>query len=418
MKPNSPLIWNSYLHTLHYCPGVSLAELHREHLNFEILHAGPLRMAWRPHDNIRDPDRVLRLGFVSPHFAQHPVGYFLIGALENLDRQQAEVVCYSDRSDKDIMTARFQAASTQWRDIVGRTDEELASQIRSDRIDILFDLAGHTGGNRLLAFARKPAPIQITWADYVGTTGMQAMDYILADRHEIPPEAEQWYVEKVLHMPDDYICYEPPADASPVGPLPALAGGAVTFGSFNLLNKITIPVVDTWARILHRLPKSNLIIKYRGLEDSGTSNRFRQLFADRGIASSRVQLEGWSPHSEMLNHYQRLDIALDPFPYNGGLTTCEALWMGVPVITCPGETFAGRHALTHLTNVGFTETIAHDLDHYVEIAVNLAQDLGRLASIRASLRKQMSLSALCDNKRFAENFLALLRHVWRQWLAH
>ncbi len=417
LKPDSALIWNSYLHTLSYCPEITLADLHREHVEFDRLLAAPFRADWRPHTNTREPDRLLRLGFVSPHFDEHPVGSFLIRVLENLDSMQAEVVCYSTSTVKDQMTTRFQAVAHQWCDVADLSDEALADQIRSDRIDILFDLAGHTGSNRLLVFARKPAPIQITWMDYVGTTGLAAMDYILADPHEIPPAAERWYVEKILRMPDDYICYEPPAAVTPIVSTPALTRGAVTFGSFNLLNKLTVPTLAAWSRILHQLPGSNLIIKYRGLEDEGTADRFRKCFTDLGIEASRVHLEGGSPHIEMLSHYQRIDIALDPFPYNGGLTTCEALWMGVPVITCPGETFAGRHALTHLTNIGLTETIARDPEQYVAIAVELGRNLPHLAAIHSRLREQMASSALCDGKRFAENLMTLLRGAWVKWIA-
>ena len=417
LNPDSPSIRHGFLNSLHYCPGVSLAQLHNEHREYESRLAAPYRAAWRPHDNDRDPDRPLRLGFVSPHFHQHPVGYFLINALERLDRAQAAVVCYSNTVGEDSISARFRSAASQWREMAAWTDEQLAQQIRDDRIDILFDLAGHTGGNRLLVFARKPAPIQITWLDYVGTTGLAAMDYILADPQEIPAAAEPWYCERVLRLPDDYICYAPPAHGPAVGPLPARAGGAITFGSFSILSKITPQVVATWARILHRLPTARMIVKNLGLDDLGTRSRYLKWFVDNGVAAGRVDLVGWSPQAELLAWYNRVDIALDTFPYNGGLTTCEALWMGVPVITCPGETFAARHGLTHLTTVGLTEMIAQDHDQYVELAVGLAQDLPRLEGLRRRLRQQVEASPLCDARRFAGNLLALLRTVWREWIA-
>jgi len=417
LKPESAAIHSSFLNALQYCPDVTLAQLRRAHQEYDSRHAAPLHNAWRPHDNAPQADRRLWLGFVSPHFERHPVGYFLIRALENLDRQEFRVVCYSDTRAKDDLTVRFHAAASHWRDMAGQTDEHLVQQVRADRIDILFDLAGHTGGNRLLAFARKPAPLQITWLDYEGSTGLCAMDYLLADRFEVPPQAEPWYVEKVLRMADGFVCYEPPASAPPVGPLPAQESGRVTLGCFNLPAKITPQVVATWARILQRLPESLLFLKYQGLDDAATAVRYQQNFADQGIAPERVTLEGWSPYAEFLSRYQQIDIALDPFPYTGGLTTCEALWMGVPVVTCPGETFASRHGLSHLSNVGLTETIARDLDHYVDLTVELAQDLPRLARLRAGLRQQVASSPLCDGKRFAANLMAILRGVWRQWVA-
>jgi protein O-GlcNAc transferase len=413
---NAAATHSSYLNALQYSPDVTLAGLRGAHEEYDRRHAARFRDSWGRHDNEPDPDRPLRVGFISPHFNHHPVGRFLIGALENLDRSEAKIVCYSDTKNKDDLTSRFMAAAWRWRQIRGKTDEELVQLVRADGIDILFDLAGHTGGNRMLAFARKPAPIQVTWLDYEGTTGLSAIDYLLADRYEVPPEAETWYVERILRMPDGFVCYAPPSQAPPVGPLPALTRGFVTFGSFNLVSKITPQVVATWARILQDVTGSRLFLKYKGLDDANTADRFRRSFADQGIAPTRVLLEGWSPYAEFLTRYQEIDIALDPFPYTGGLTTCEALWMGVPVVTCPGETFASRHGLSHLSNIGLTETIARDLDHYVELAVDLARNLSRLTGLRARLRQQMASSPLCDGRRFAANVMALLRGIWREWV--
>jgi predicted O-linked N-acetylglucosamine transferase (SPINDLY family) len=217
-------------------------------------------------------------------------------------------------------------------------------------------------------------------------------------------------------MPDGYVCFAPAAYAPPVGPLPAMAAGRVTFGSFNNPAKINPQVVALWARILHRRPGSRLIVKYFGLEDVGTAARFRQRFTDCGLGDEQVELSGGASHEELLASYNRIDVALDTFPYSGGLTTCEALWMGVPVVTWPGETFASRHSLSHLSTVGLTETIARDPDHYVELAVSLADDLPRLAALRASLRDRMAHSPLCDGKRFAENLIGELRRLWHRWV--
>jgi protein O-GlcNAc transferase len=266
-----------------------------------------------------------------------------------------------------------------------------------------------------LTFARKPAPIQITWIGYEGTTGLEAMDYILADRHTIPPGQEAFYREQVLRLPDGYVCCDPPATAPLPGSLPAATNGYVRFGSFHSPSKINPRVVEVWAKVLERVPRSRLVLKYRGLGDPLVRERYAGLFAGCGLAAERLEFEPQSEYAEYLAAYRRIDIALDPFPFGGGITTCDALWMGVPVVTYAGETFAGRHSLSHLTNVGLTETIAATLDEYVEIAAGLAGDLPRLGTLRAGLRERMAASPLCDGKRFAENFAAALRGIWQEW---
>ena len=416
LEPNHADAHSNLLLALQYFPTITLSELAAAHAEYERQHAEPLRSAWRPHENNRNPDRRLRVGFVSPDFVRHPVGYFLVRVLENLDPAQWEAAGYNDRTDTDGMTARLRAATTDWRDVRGLSDEELAQRIRDDRIDILFDLTGHTGRNRLLVFARKPAPIQVTWAGYVGTTGLKAMDYLLADRHQVPLGAEVHYAEKILRMPDGYVTYDPPEHAPPVSPLPALQQGCFTFGSFNNPTKFNRRVFEIWAQILHRVPRSRLVLKYGGINDASMARGLTDAFVSLGIDRQRIECLGSSPHPALLAEYQRIDLALDPFPYNGGLTTCEALWMGVPVVTCPGETFASRHSLGHLSNVGLTETIASTLDEYVERAVSLANDLPQLASLRAGLRERVAASPLCDGKRFAANLTILLRDAWKQWI--
>ncbi|MDD4888740.1 MAG: tetratricopeptide repeat protein [Phycisphaerae bacterium] len=415
MKHDLPEAFDDLLHVLQYREGVTRRDLAADHAEYERRFAAPLRATRKPHESTRDPNRPLRLGFVSADFARHPVGYLLIRTLENLDRVQCSVTCYSTRRTPDSMTARFQATADVWRPVADLSDDQLAEQIRADGIDILFDLGGHFAGNRLLTFARNPAPIQVTWAGYVGTTGLSAMDYLLADRWEVPPGAEADYCERVLRMPDGYVCFDPPTEAPPIGPLPALENGRVTFGSFNNPAKVTPAVIATWSAILRRLPGARLLLKYRGLDNAAVSGRLRAVFAEQGIEPQRVEFAGWSEHAELLAAYNRVDLALDTFPYSGGLTTCEALWMGVPVVTYPGETFAGRHSLSHLSNVGLTETIARDLEEYVGMAVSLAGDLPRLAALRAGLRQRVAASPLCDGSRFARNLLELLRGVWREW---
>jgi protein O-GlcNAc transferase len=407
----------NFLLASHYRLGVSSAELARLHVEWDDRHAAPLRSTWRPHSNSRQPERPLRLGFLSADFGFHPVGYFLVRTLENLDPRQCEVVCYSDRTVVDHLTSRFQAAATTWREVSKLSDEELAEQVRADNIDILFELAGHTFGSRLLVFARKPAPIQISWIGYEGTTGLRAIDYLLADRHIIPPGAESDYPERILRLPDSYVCYDPPSEAPAVGPLPAQRNGCVTLASFNNPAKLNAEVIDVWAEILRRLPRAKLVLKYNGLDDDRTRQRLRAQFVDRGLSGDRIALRGWSSFSDLLAEYNQVDIALDPFPFSGGATTCNALWMGVPVITWPGNTFASRHGLSYLSGLGLTETIARDRDQYIRLTVSLAEDLDRLAALRLQLRPQMSQSPLCDGRRHAENLQQILRDVWRTYCA-
>jgi len=403
------------LYTLQYREPARLADLQTAHAEFERCHGAPLRATWRPHANSRHPGRPLRLGFLSPDLGLHPVGCFLVQALENLDRKQYATVCYNDRLRADELTVRLRQASNEWREVFGISNERLAEQIRTDGIDLLFDLAGHTQHNRLLVFARKPAPLQLTWIGYVGTTGLAAMDYLVADRYHVPAEAEPYYTERVLRLPNGYVCFEPSAIAPSVSPLPALERRQVTFGSLNNPAKISTATIALWAQILHRVTGSRLVLKYRGLGSHLAASRLLKLFAAQDIEADRLELLDWSPYRESLSTYGRIDVTLDTTPYSGGLTTCESLWMGVPVVTCPGETFASRHSFSHLSNVGLTETIARDRAEYVEIACRLAADLPHLAELRATLRQRVAGSALCDGPRFAHDLGVLLRDAWCRW---
>jgi len=415
LEPSFAQAHSNILMTLQYRAGITPAALAEAHAEFERRHAAPLCGDHDKRSQAREGsgdrhDR-LRVGFVSPDLGRHPVGYFLVRVLESLGQEELDTICYSDRIVKDDLTHRLQAAAAQWRDVVGMSDPQLAEQIRADRIDILFDLTGHTARNRLLVFARKPAPVQITWIGYEGTTGLAAMDYLLADRYVAPEESQAYFRERLLWMPDGYLCYEPPPAAPPTGPLPALDRGYVTFGSFSNLAKITPEVVAVWAAILHRTPTSRLVLKHQALSDAAVKQRYLGLFNAQGVAPQRLDLVTASSYAEYLAAYCQLDIVLDPFPFSGSTTTCEALWMGVPVVTCPGATFASRHSLSHLSVLGVTETIGVDLEQYVERAVALADDLPRLAALRAGLRPRMAASPLCDGRRFAANLAAVLRRA-------
>jgi len=367
----------------------------------------PPRLPARP----RNPGEPIRIGFVSPDLCRAPVGYFVCGLLRNLDRRDVTTLVYSTTVRLDDLSADIKKHVSLWRDVRALSDDRLLTAIRADCIDVLFDLAGHTKGNRVRVFARRAAPVQVTWAGYVGTTGIAAMDYILADRLQIPPEDEPLYTERVLRMPNDYVCYEPPPYSPPVGPLPAERNGFITFGGFHNVGKTGAQSIATWARVLHAVPDARLILTYKKLNDPVVAARIRRRFVEAGIGEERVVIEGSTPHWGLLNHYNDIDIALDSRPYGGGLTTLEATWMGVPVVTVPGRTFAGRHSLTHLTNAGFPELVAADEDGYVRLAADLARDRPRLAELRRSLRPGLVDSPLMDPRRFAGDFAELMRGI-------
>jgi predicted O-linked N-acetylglucosamine transferase (SPINDLY family) len=353
----------------------------------------------------------IRVGFVSPDLCRAPVGYFVTGLWRSLDRREVTVLVYSTTPRLDDLSAEMRKYTALWRDVRALSDDKLLTTVRADGADVLFDLAGHTKGNRLRIFARRAAPVQVTWAGYVGTTGIGAMDYILADRYQVPPEFEQFYTERVIRMPHDYICYEPPAYAPPVGPLPAERNGFVSFGGFHNVGKAGALSIHTWARVLREVPGSRLILTYKKLNDPVVETRLRKRFDDAGIPKERVIVEGSTPHHQLLNRYNDVDIGLDSRPYSGGLTTLEAMWMGVPVVTVPGRTFAGRHSLTHLTNAGLGETVAADEDDYVRKAVELANDLPRLAEIRRILRTRLAESPIMNPGQFARDFTQLLQSI-------
>jgi protein O-GlcNAc transferase len=416
LKADYAMAHSNLLYTTHYCPGVSCADLALAHAEYDRRHAAAMRAGVERHERHRDVHSRLRLGFVSPDLGCHPVGYFLIRALENLSQERFDTLCYSDRVVSDGLTVRLQAVATGWRDVIGMSDQQLADQIRTDRVDILFDLAGHTARNRLLVFARRPAPIQITWIGYEGTTGLTTMDCLIADHFMIPIGREHHYREQILRMPDGYLCYDPPHDAPTVSEPPCSKSGFATFGCFHNLAKITPEVVALWAKILRGAPTTRLIMKYRGLGDEMVRKRFLDLFDSHGVKPNRLDLLPWTSYTDYLSTYHQADLVLDPFPFSGSTITCESLWMGVPVITCPGETFASRHSSSHLTNIGLTETIVRDHDAYVELAISLAGDPVRLQGLRTGLRERMASSPLCDGRRFANNLSARLQQVWEQWL--
>ncbi|MBT4932951.1 MAG: tetratricopeptide repeat protein [Rhodospirillaceae bacterium] len=416
LSPSSADTHSNLLLAEQYRLGHNAETLYQLHSRWDEQHGKTLRAQWPEHQNTTDPDRRLRIGFVSPDLGRHPVGYFAVRLLENLPKEEIKTIVYSDCIADDL-SERNRAAVGSWRDIRWESDENLTTTILNDEIDILIDLTGHSANNRLLVFARKPAPLQVSWAGYVGTTGLSAIDYYLSDQYSTLADEEQYYSESILRMPDGWLCYDPPDYAPKVGTSPFRKNDGVTFGSFSNPAKINQQVVSVWSRILDGAAHSHLLIKYKGIDSSANIERLTAMFMAEGIDSSRLTLEGPSPHEALFARYNDVDIALDPFPYSGGLTTYEALWMGVPVITVPGQTFASRHSLSHLSTIGLPELIARDHDDYVRLAVGLANDGDRLEGLRAGLREKMDASHLCNGEKFAQAFATQMRDIWRLWCA-
>jgi protein O-GlcNAc transferase len=368
--------------------------------------------------NTPEPSRRLRVGFVSGDLRAHPVGYFLVSFLAALSQRAAgrlELCGYFNHAVADEVSARIKALCSLWREVHELNDEALARLIREDNIDILIDLSGHTGGNRLPALAWKPAPVQVTWLGYLGTTGVEAIDYLIADAWTLQPEEEPFFTETIWRLPGSYLCFTPPAEDGTIGPLPALANGHITFGSFNNLLKVTDEVIALWARLLHTVPGSRLLVKTQALAELTVRQRVSRQFAAHGIDDSRLMLETQVPRADYLKPFNRVDIALDTFPYTGITTSVETLWMGVPFVTLAGKTFLTRQGVGLLENAGLPEWIAADPDDYVRRAARHAADLATLQRIRQELRPRLLASPIFDAPRFAGHFEDALRGMWRQW---
>jgi protein O-GlcNAc transferase len=344
----------------------------------------------------------LRIGLASPDFSAHPVGHFIVGLLEHRDRSTLEIHCLSDTPRPDAMTDRLRACADTWEETRALGDGAWLDHARSKDFAILLDMAGHTLRNRLGAFAHRAAAVQGSWAGYVGTTGLSAMDFIIADRFHVPVGEDDAYREQVLRMPNGYISYTPPN--IPPGRHTRDAAAPVTFASFNNPSKINQPLVELWGGILSQVPRSRLLLKYRGFDNPDLQQRLFAWLASFGVAPDRLVFEGASPQQAMLARYRDVDLVLDTAPYSGGATTCEALAMGVPVVTFPGATFASRHSTSHLLNAGLSELVASDATSYQRLAVDLARDQQKLRMLRSSLPGRMATSPHRDHARFARDF--------------
>lgn len=413
LSPDDAALASNRLLALHYDPAITPGQLAAAHREWGRRHGKAPPPA--SHANPRDPGRPLRLGYVSPDFCRHPVGWFLTGALRHRDRAMFHVTAYSNRRSEDDMTATIRGLVDRWRPVAALSDEALAGQIRADGIDILIDLAGHTMGHRLGVFARRPAPVQASWIGWIDTTGLDAIDHLITDGVEAPDGGDGLFAEHLVRLPVGAMCYAPPADAPAVSAPPAARGAAPTFGCFNNLSKVNDRVVALWARLLSDVPAARLLLKSKALGDAGVADAYAARFAAHGIARDRLVLEGRSPHPAMLARYGDVDVALDPFPYSGGLTSVEALWMGLPVVTRSGDRMVARQTAAFLTTIDRAEWIARDEDAYVAIAAGLLADGPKLAAMRAGQRARMAASPLVDGRRFTPALEAALRGMWRRW---
>jgi predicted O-linked N-acetylglucosamine transferase (SPINDLY family) len=406
LQPDDGPSYNNLLFALNYAPGLSAQEIYEEHARFGRRFPEQARPAKRSLEG-----RKLRIGYVSGDFRYHTVFYFLEPVLAHHDREQVEIFCYCNNAADDH-TARLQSLSDGWRDIRYLNARQTAQQIRDDGIDILIDLAGHTAHNRLDVFAERAAPVQMTWLGYFNTTGMHAVDYLVSDPVSSPLDDRQRFAETVLRMPQVRLCYRAPDYAPEPSTPPAMRNGYITFGSFNLLTKVNDDVIALWSRILHAVPDSRLLLKSRNFNEPAMQTRIAEQFRRHGIAPERLMLRTHTPHAEMLAEYADMDIALDPFPFNGGLTTCEALWQGVPVLTLRGEALIERQSASFLGTLGMEDWIAESKDDYLERAQRHAADVVALTALRTGLRAKMLASPVCDARRFAGDFEALLLSAW------
>jgi protein O-GlcNAc transferase len=411
-KPHAAL-HSTLLFCLNHLPGTTPEALYEEARRWDSCYAAPLAREIVPHANLADPERRLKIGYVSPDLSNHPIMRFLPPVVEGHDRSRFDIFVYSLVRKEDVFTSQVRRSVENFVEFRGSA-RELTSRIRADEIDILVDLAGHTSDcEALLAFARKPAPIQVTWLGFWSTTGMSAMDYFLGDACMPRPGTEHLMSEAVYRLPC-MCCYRPAANL-PVGPAPCLHRGYITFGCFNNPQKINREVVKLWADILRAVPQSRLLLKYMGMDTAPLHQRFQRCFAENGIAPERLRFAGASPSPEYLAAYGDIDIALDPFPYTGGTTTADTLWMGVPVVTLAGRLAVQRSAASILTSVGLTDMVAETPRQYLDAAVFLAGIVPQIPELRANVRQALERSPLMDEVAMVRSLEAAYREMWRRW---
>jgi predicted O-linked N-acetylglucosamine transferase (SPINDLY family) len=414
LEPGNASVHSNILFSMSQVDGISAAELFAEHLRFAERIEAPLRKKWRAHANDRDPQRALRVGFVSADLRNHAVASFIEPIFERLvGRPGVSLHAYHNYVTADHVSDRLRGYMAQWTEVVGLDDDALAERIRADGIDILVDLSGHTGHNRLPVLARKPAPVQVSWIGYPGTTGLQSVDYYLTDRHLVPPgRFDHQFTEKLAYLPVS-APFQPEQDAPAVHPLPALANGYITFGSFNRISKIGRKVVAAWAPLLRALPDSQLLLG--GVPPDGATQQILAWLAEEGVDAARVRVHPRCETQEYLGLHNQVDICLDAFPYSGGTTTLHALWMGVPTLTLGGDTAAGRQTVCILEQKKLPQFIALDSDDFLRKGLALCSDLEALADLRAGMRLRFAMPSSDYMTRIADALENALRTMWQRW---
>jgi predicted O-linked N-acetylglucosamine transferase (SPINDLY family) len=398
-----------------YLPDLTPEALFKRHLEWAERYETPLRGKQFRHVPEKEAKNRLKIGYVSGDFRLHPVGNLLQGVLQQHDHGKFEIHCFATSYDSDEITAILRANSDYWYEVALLSIQELADLIQAQGIDILVDLSGHTALNRLQVFALKPAPIQATWIGYFHSAGLKSIDYFITDPYTTPQQSEQLFSEIPARLPHSRFCYAPLEFAPEVSEPPFARTGYITFGNFNRLDKLTDPVIEAWSRIVAKVPDAKLMIKARGLDDAETAERIEKKFETCGLSLERLILRPASGFLQMLQEYSEVDIALDPFPFNGGMTTLETLWMGVPVVALAGNSVVSRQSASILANIGHQELIFTDVESYIAGAVALALDTPRVASLRSMIRRQMSRSPLCDAAQFTQDLEMLYRRMWQAW---
>ncbi len=416
---SAPVFYSNYAFASLYAPDISNQEIFEIHKEYGRRYATAEPVAAKPHTNVRDPERRLRLGYLSPDFRAHSVAYFFEAILEKHDRRQFEIALYSDTARTDAVTRSMRAAADIWVETGGMTDTAFVQRIKDDRIDILVNLGGHTSGNRLPVCAQNPAPVQIEYLGYPETSGVPAMTYRISDGRADPPGAEQWCTETIVRLPDCFHCYRPGGAVPEPAPAPYLAKGHVTFASFNVLPKVTDQAIESWATILKAVPGSRFLVKCKQLRDERVQQLVRGTFARFGVDPARIGTAAFvASVREHLDYYGQVDLALDTFPYNGTTTTCESLYMGVPVLCLAGDNHRGRVGESLLAAVGLQKDfVAKSVDDYIARAISFGLNPAPLAALRPQIRPMVERSPLRDEKGFTRTLEAAYRGLWRQWCA-
>ena len=401
-------VTGNLLYVMHFDPKVGADEIYAAHVAWNERFAARIPRMARAND--RDPNRRLRVGYVSPDLREHPVGRFMLPLMRRHDHHAFEIHCYTDTAASDSLATELKSYADAWHITAGLSDEELAQRIHADGIDVLIDLTMHLKGSRLMAFARKPAPVQITYLAYCSTTGLAAMDYRFTDVRLDPEESPSRYSEESVWL-RNYWCYSAPKNSPEPDPLPLHSARHVTFGCLNNFSKTNPPLFEMWAKILAGVPDSRLVIH---AHEGSHRQEALATFARFGIDANRITFNGFQPLDRYLAQYQQIDIALDPFPYAGGTTTCDAMWMGVPVVSRTGATAVSRGGASLLSNVNLNDLVGNSEASYIKIAIDLANDRNRLAELRKNLRQRMLASPLMDDVGFARDVESHYRELWKR----